>query len=207
MEKPAVLLLERDATLIDVAQRCLPDEIELHVAKTLEMALRVAARRPLAVVILDMPLTGAAPAETVAKLRAHQPALRVIFLAERTADVDRRHTQLGFVLRKPVTSERLADAVRAALRLQGMSTGVERMRSSSGTFRAVHLPETPARGTPVSTLSPPPSDRIPIDEAPADRESGERPRTATPAEPPPHPATPSEPAKRSLTPPPFARLR
>ena len=100
MDRPAVLLLERNASVIEVAQRCLPGEVELHVAKTVEMGLRIAARRAPAVVVLDTSMAGTSPADTVSRLRAHHPSLRVVFLVEPMVDVDRRYTQLGFVLRK-----------------------------------------------------------------------------------------------------------
>lgn len=198
MDRPAVLLLERNASVIEVAQRCLPDEVELHVAKTVEMGLRIAARRAPAVVVLDTSMAGASPADTVSRLRAHHPSLRVVFLVEPAVDVDRRYTQLGFVLRKPLTAERLTDAIRTALRLQGMTVGVERMRSSSGSFRAVRMPETPPGGVALSPPTlPPASDPAPASSEPLpDSASGERPRLAGPGEPP-----------RSLTPPPFARVR
>lgn len=203
MEKPAVLLLERDANVIEIAQRCLAEEVELHVANTVDLATRITARRPVAVAILDATMAGLIPTDTVAKLRGPRPGLRIVFLAEPAFDLDKRYAQLGSVLRKPVTLERLADAIRNALRLRNMSDGVQRMRSSSGTYPAVRLPEmTPA--VPASPSAPPPSHSSPPSseaaEAPSERfrDSGtiERRRDGD-----------EDPPRRSVTPRPFARVR
>jgi CheY-like chemotaxis protein len=207
MEKPAVLLLERTATVIEVAQRCLADEVELHVANTLDLALRIAARRQLVVAVLDATMAGAAPGETVAKLRAQRPGLRIVFLAEPAFDIDRRYAQLGSVIRKPITPERLTDAVRNALRLQSMSAGVQRMRTSSGTFPAVTVAETPPVGITTARSSPPPSGLVPVTSeaaAPAEAETGEANRESATADKAPN-SRPGE--TRRVTPPPFARVR
>lgn len=139
-ETPVILLLERDADSIDAAQQALRNEIELHVAPSLDLALRIAERRPVAVAVLDATLVGVTPVEVVTKLRARRPGMRIIFLAAPSIVLDRRYGQIGPVLRKPITAERLAEAVRYALRLSGMSTGIQRMRASSGTFQAVRPP-------------------------------------------------------------------
>lgn len=187
MEKPAVLLLERDATVIDAALESFAGEVEVLVAKTLDLAVRVAARKPPAVVVIDAEMAGTSPAETVFRLRAYAPSSRVVFVAAPGFELDRRYTQLGTVLRKPLTGERLADAIRNALRLQNMSAGVQRMRTSSGTFAAVRPPDPPAASDPVP----------PANEPRPPSESGEHLR----------PASAERPRRTSTTPPPFARVR
>ncbi len=157
MDRPAVLLLERDAAIIDVARACfLVENVELHVANSVDLAVRIASRRPLVVAVLDATMAGAVPGETVMKLKAFHHALRIVFLADPGVVVDRRHSQLGLVLRKPFTAERFGDTVRSALRLQSMSAGVQRMRHSSGTYASVHMSEPAPGGLPSLGPSTPP---------------------------------------------------
>jgi DNA-binding NarL/FixJ family response regulator len=227
MDKPAVLLLERDANVIDIAQKCLADEVELHVANTVELALRITVRRPVMVAVLDATMAGLIPTDTVTKLRAARPGMRIVFLAEPAFDLDRRYGTLGSVLRKPVSLERLADSIRNALRLRNMSDGVQRMRSSSGTYPAVRLPEI-APPLPPSPSAPPPSNSVPpppeahgaSDAAERKRESGapERSSDGPPARWRDSGVVPRDLQKalsnddeeappRSITPRPFARIR
>src|SRR5689334_6688631 len=86
MGKPAVIVIERDPTVIDIAQRCLPEEAELHVANSVELALRIAARRPIAVVVIDAPMAGAMPSDFIGKLRAQCPGVRAVFLTDPAFD-------------------------------------------------------------------------------------------------------------------------
>ena len=163
MDRPAVLLLERDATIIDVARACfLVENVELHVANSVDLAVRIASRRPLVVAVLDATMAGAVPGETVMKLKAFHHALRIVFLADPGVVVDRRHSQLGLVLRKPFTAERFGDTVRSALRLQSMSAGVQRMRHSSGTYASVHMSEPAPGGLPSLGPSTPPGGLLPV---------------------------------------------
>lgn len=155
-ETPAILLLERDTDVIRVAQRVLRRDVELYVAGTVDLAVRIAERRPVVVALLDATMAGLHPMDTVTKLRAHRPGLRVMFLALPTLALDRRYGQIGPVVRKPITAERLAEAVRYVLRLQGMSTGIQRMHESSGRFQAVRLPFVPP---PAAVDDSPPSSR------------------------------------------------
>jgi hypothetical protein len=158
MDKAAVLLLERNATIIDIARECFAaDDVELHVANSVDLAVRIAARRKLVVAVLDATMAGAVPGETVMKLKGFHHALRIVFLADPGVNIDRRHSQLGMVLRKPFTAERFGDTVRSALRLQSMSAGVQRMRHSSGTFPAISANEAPPGGLPTLTASTPPT--------------------------------------------------
>lgn len=209
MEKPAVLLLERNATVIEAAQRILADEVELHVANSLDLALKIAGRRPIVVAVMDATMAGASPLDTVVKLRANRPGLRVVFLAEPAFDLDRRYGQLGPVVRKPLVVERFTDVIRNALRLSSMSAGVQRMRTSSGSFPAVHVPDpqrvlaaAPSANASASPSSPPspftPSAAFPPETEPGDptRESGTALKTTGPG---------GEP--RRLTPAPFAKVR
>lgn len=155
-ETPAILLLERDTDVIRVAQRVLRRGVELYVAGTVDLAVRIAERRPVVIAILDATMAGLHPMDTVLKLRAHRPGLRVMFLALPTLALDRRYGQIGPVVRKPITPERLDEAVRYVLRLQGMSTGIQRMHESSGKFQAIRLPFVPP---PAAADDSPPSSR------------------------------------------------
>ncbi len=217
MEKPAALLLERDANVISVAQHCLSGEVELHVVNTVELAVRVASRRPVVVAVLDATMAGLNPSDTVARLRAQKPALRILFLAEPAFDLDRRYGQLGSILRKPVTEERLADTIRNVLRLRNMSEGVERMRSSSGTYRAVRG-ATEAHVPPSSNAPPAPTSNLPprpiVDASPSKegKSRGTRllqqppiPREDPDSEDGPH--SDPVPSQRNFSPLPFARVR
>lgn len=165
MGKPAILLLERDPTVIEIAHRCLLDEAEVHVVNSVELALRVANRRPIAVAVLEAAMAGAMPSDLIGKLRTQCPGLRVVFLADSSFELDRRYAQLGTQLRKPVTDERLSHAVLSALRLRSMSANVELMRSTSGTYRPLRLPPSSPFGAsggvpPVKSSSAPPPHHI-----------------------------------------------
>jgi DNA-binding response OmpR family regulator len=153
-ETPTILLLERDADVIQVAERVLRREFELHVAGSVDLAVRIAERRPVIIAVLDATMTGLDPADTVASLRAHRPDLRIIFLAMPSVVLDRRYGQIGPVLRKPITAERFGEAIRYAVRFLGMSAGIQQMRKSSGTFRALRPDARPTPSEP-----PPSSDR------------------------------------------------
>lgn len=222
MDKPVLLLVERNASIIEIARACFrEDDLEIHVANALDLAVRIATRRNVVVAVIDATMAGSAPHETVAKLRATHPGLRVVFLADPGLNIDRRYAALGFVLRKPFTSERFSDTVRSALRLQSMSAGVQRMRHSSGTYPAMHVTsDTPALGitglgapaTASSTPSHPTAtsqaetrhETIPP-ESPRGARSTARSRLDRP--PIPREEPPASEPPRSLTPAPFARVR
>ena len=222
MDKPVLLLVERNASIIEIARACFrEDDLEIHVANALDLAVRIAARRNVVVAVIDATMAGSAPHETVAKLRAPHPGLRVVFLADPGLNIDRRYASLGFVLRKPFTSERFSDTVRSALRLQSMSAGVQRMRHSSGTYPAMHLSsDTPALGitglnatASASSIPPQPivasssearPESIPP-ESPRGARNVARPRLDRP--PIPREEPPASEPTRSLPPAPFARVR
>jgi len=203
MNKPAVLLLERSATVIEVVRQSLAGDAELHVANTIDLAVRIAERRAVVIGILDATMAGLSPADTVARLRAYRPGLRIVFLAEPPFDLEKRHSPLGLVLRKPVTADRLADTVRNMLRLQNMTVGVQKMRNSSGTFPAVSPPETEIVNASGTGSIPPPNSSPPgATESRTVTESGEIPVGGANPE-----AKPQDGTLRRLSPRPFARVR
>ncbi|MFO0590093.1 MAG: hypothetical protein U0441_21305 [Polyangiaceae bacterium] len=189
MDKAAVLLLERSASVIDVAREALAGDADLHVTNSVELALRVVPRLLPAVVVLDATMVGGSPGELVAKIRAMHPAVRIVFVSEAGDLFDRRHAQLGTLLPKPFTAERFAEVIRSALRFQSMSAGVQRMRHSSGTYRAVALSEPVAQATRRASSRPPPA----------------RPPSAPPSAARTISEPPARPRTRNLTPPPPPR--
>jgi CheY-like chemotaxis protein len=209
MNKPSVLLLERSSNVISMIRAALADTAELHVANTVELALRIAERREITVAVLDATMAGLSSGDTVGRLRTVRPAVRIVFLTEPPFDADPRLARSGHVLRKPITPERISVAVRNAMRLQSMTAGVERMRTSSGTFTAVRPPEIAAAPAPAQAPPQPPaaearvpleSGEIPVGEAarePADGDGHDKPEAARPR---------GE-VPRKPTPPPFLRVR
>ncbi|MEZ4300149.1 MAG: hypothetical protein R3B70_34695 [Polyangiaceae bacterium] len=165
-DKTAILLLERDTEVIEIAQAHASEDTEIHVANTLDLALRIAARRPPSIAVLDAGMIGHHSVDAVFKLRALAPGIRFVFLALPALDLDRRCGQFGPVLRKPITAERFADALRYVQRLRGMSAGVARMRGSSGTFPAVrpHDPSPFDRGARPLSTHPPSLERADVED-------------------------------------------
>ena len=104
-DRPALLLLDRDTDVLEAARRCMRRGAELHVANTVDLAVRIAERRPVTIAVLDVTMAGMSPTDTVAKLRVHKPNLRIIFLAIASVSLNRRYGLIGPVLRKPVTPE------------------------------------------------------------------------------------------------------
>jgi len=221
MDKPVLLLVERNASIIEIARACFrDDDLEIHVANSVDLAFRIASRRNVVVAVVDATMAGSAPHETVAKLRATHPGVRIVFLADPGLNIDRRYAPLGFVLRKPFTTERFSDTVRSALRLQSMSAGVQRMRHSSGTYPAMHLtadtPPLGITGLGASSAPPPPATSQPETIPPESPRAARHATTATPRagtprsrlERPPIPREePENEPPRRTTPTPFARVR
>lgn len=156
-ETPAILLLDRDTDVVSVARRVARPECELHIASTIDLALRIVERRPVAVAVLDVTMAGLQPLDTVAKLRAHRPGLRVIFLALPTLALDRKYSQLGPVLRKPLAEERFAEVLKNALRMEGMSAGIRRLRESESKLpaRRSSIPAPPLEADELAPTSRP----------------------------------------------------
>lgn len=212
MDRPVMLLLERDASIIEIARACVRDEdLDIHVANSVELAVRIASRRNVVIAVLDATMAGSAPHETVAKIRASHPGVRTVFLADAGLHIDRRYAPLGFVLRKPFSAERFSDTIRSALRLQSMSANVQRMRHSSGTYPAMHVTtDTPPQGVAGAPTRATPSGGPPVETRSEQTATGapESPRARVQRPPIPREEPDSEPPPpRTLTPHPFARVR
>lgn len=212
MDKPALLLLEREATIIEIARECFgQEELEIHVANSVDLAVRIAARRNVAVAVLDATMAGSAPHEIVAKLKSAHPSVRIVFMADAGMSLDRRYAPLGLVLPKPFTKERFTDTVRSALRFQSMSAGVQRMRHSSGTYPAMHLSDSPPLGITGLGAASNPGSSPPAPPPPAETkqelDTGKIERPRLPKPPIPREEPPDSEPPRSVRPPPFARVR
>lgn len=129
-----VLLIEPDAAAQDEMTGVLEggDFVVLG-ASSVKAGLDLASKREPSVAVIDVSaLTGSAE-QTVAALRAASPGLRAVFLSARhDPEETRKLAGLGVVLLKPVAGERLLQAIRNALRFQGMSAGVELLRARTG---------------------------------------------------------------------------
>jgi DNA-binding NtrC family response regulator len=134
-QTPAVLLIDADPDLHDQVAGALGSDFALLGARTVELALKVAGRRAPAVAVIDAQISTHTAEEIAAELRALSPNVRLVFL---TSYHDPRETSrltaLGTLLPKPVDNERLKQAIKNAVRLQGMSAGVERLRTRTGQF-------------------------------------------------------------------------
>lgn len=211
MDKAAVLLLERSASVIDVVREALAGEVDLHVTNSIDLALRVVERRRPAVVVLDTTMVGGSPGELVMKMRAAHPAVRIVFISEAGELFDRRHAQLGALLPKPFTAEKFAEVIRSAMRFQSMSAGVQRMRHQSGTYRAVELHEPMTQVARRASSRPPPmpatgvSSSPPPTAGPTITEGSTRPPRARNLTPPPIPRDETNARPRTQPPPPMPR--
>lgn len=154
--KSAILVIDRDATTLEIVQNATA-EMEVHVASSVDLALRIAARRPPSIAVIDALVAGPHPAEVYVKLRMVAPGMRALFLAPQNYELDRRCGQVGQVLRKPLTAKRFADALLYAQRLRNMTEGVQRMRGSSGTFPAVRPVEPTVFEKSTTSGSTPPA--------------------------------------------------
>lgn len=150
-QPPAVLLLDPEPT--EELSAALA-EFALLAARTVELALRLAARRPPAVAVIDAQIGTHTPEEILTELRAINPGMRAVFLSTRQDPQESgRLTGLGALIPRPVDPERLQQAVRNAVRLHGMSAGVERLRSRTGQF-SMTLPAATDPNAPPNSRSP-----------------------------------------------------
>jgi DNA-binding NarL/FixJ family response regulator len=130
-----VLLVEPDPEVQREMTGFLDGDLVVLVASSMKAALDIAWKRDPAVAVIDVAALTESAEQTVSALRAASPGLRAVFVS---ADQDPEHLRklagVGAVLLKPVVKERLVQAVRNALRFQGMSAGVEALRARTGSF-------------------------------------------------------------------------
>jgi DNA-binding response OmpR family regulator len=153
----SVLLIDADPELHTELAHAVHGEFSFYGAKTVELGLRIASRRPPAVVVVDAHAPGPRIEEVVAALRAVSHGVRLIFVTSHDDPDERaRLMTLGPVLPKPFEIDRLKHLVKNAVRLRGMSDDVERLRSRTGQFS---LPPPSTRSPPSSSrrATPPPS--------------------------------------------------
>ena len=131
----AVLLIHPDPEVHNGVTQALGSEFAVVGARSLELGLKIAARRAPQVAIVDAELESHTPEEVAAELRGVHPSVRLVLLAAQGEPSEAgRLTALGTLVPKPFDPARLRQAVKNAVRLQGMSAGVERLRTRTGQF-------------------------------------------------------------------------
>jgi hypothetical protein len=101
-------------------------------ARTLEVALLVAARVRPDVVVVAADVLGRPPSRFVSQLRAANPEVRLVTLATLEYDAARHGlVDFGPVVRLPVEAARLRAAVRRALQFALLASGIRRMRAAA----------------------------------------------------------------------------
>jgi len=131
----AVLFVGCEKPLEEEVAASLGDEAAVIGAATGEAAFRAATRNPPAVVVIDAQHEDIAAEALAARIRTLSPSVRAVFLGASGVTAGRL-LGIGAVLPKPVDPERLLQAIRHAVRLVGMSAGVQRMRTRTGSFVA-----------------------------------------------------------------------
>ena len=101
-------------------------------ARTLEVALLVAARAHPDVVVVPAEVLGRTPSRFVTELRVLTPEVRIVSLASADYDADGYGlAAFGPVVRLPVEAVRLRVAVRRALQFAVLASGIRRMRDAA----------------------------------------------------------------------------
>ena len=143
---PVVLIVDADPETHLVADGALPEsECAIIGARSAEMGLKLAERRPPSVLVVDAKL--GALGYLTERLRRISPHIHIVMLVppdQATQAAAARLGGVGSMLRKPIEVTRLRSTVRTVLRLSAMSAGIKRMRGASG-----HEAEDPARPTPL----------------------------------------------------------
>ena len=125
---PFVLVVDTDPATHLIADQALPiGEFPHFSARSVEIALKMAERRPPSVLVVDENVAGFG--HLVDKLRALAPHLRVLVLVGHapTTDISARLARLGTVLHKPLEAARFRSMVRTVARLSAMTAGVAQM--------------------------------------------------------------------------------
>jgi hypothetical protein len=127
-----VLTVDPDLSTHVAVKRALPGSCAFLGAKTAELALRLAARRPPSLAIISDLLPPPGYADLIAKLRVIEPAMRVMMIsASRAPSQTGPLVKLGPLIAKPFVEGRLADAISGVLKLCKMSASVGELLSES----------------------------------------------------------------------------
>lgn len=179
---PVVLVVDIDPDTHLASEGALPEaECVVMGARTAEMALKMAERRPPAVLVVDARLGGIG--YLTERLKRLSPHLHIVHLVAPDHVVDPSQKQPGgaSLLRKPFEAARFRSTLRTVLRLSAMSAGVKRMHDgSSGARRGSWLGEVPPAARPAegegrAAMPPrPPRDGEPAPPPRPRRESGVR---------------------------------
>ena len=109
-----------------------PEDCAFLGARTRDIALRIAAKRPPSLAIVSDGMTDATPEALITALLGLSPAMRAMVLTEsRQADKTARLLELGTVHTKPLDPGRFRDAVKNALRFCRMFASVAHLKSES----------------------------------------------------------------------------
>jgi DNA-binding response OmpR family regulator len=161
-ESALILLVDADAHAAEAAAAALVREGEVVIARTAAQAVRVAGKRPPAVVLIDDSLPDATPEALLAELRVGAPRLRAaVFTRSRDPRLTSKLCQVGHLVRKPIDAAALRTAVKALLRLHNMAAGVARMKTGEVTLDDSRRRTTVRRervtldGTPAVSASSP----------------------------------------------------
>jgi len=145
---PVVLVVDVDPETHLVTERSLPETECIHVgARSVEMALKLAERRPPSVLVVDGKIGGLTfLAERLRRLSPHLHLL-VLVAHDHTVDPAAPRPPGGTsLLRKPIEAMRYRNTLRTVLRLAAMAAGVKRMHGAGG----VGGPEPQGLTTPVT---------------------------------------------------------
>lgn len=141
---PVVLIVDVDPDTHALAEGAFAEsECVVVGSRSADMALKLAERRPPAVLVVGDRIGGIAYLGE--RLRRLSPHLHIILLTsvDRAMDaVSHRQAGVGTVLARPVDARRFRATVRTVLRLSAMSAGVKRMHraESSPSLPAAPLP-------------------------------------------------------------------
>jgi DNA-binding response OmpR family regulator len=143
---PVILIVDVDPDTHTLAEGTFAEnECVVLTSRSAEMALKLAERRPPAVLVVGDRIAGLAYLGE--RLRRLTPHLHIVLLtsADKAMDaVSHRQAGVGTVLARPVDSVRFRATVRTVLRLSAMSAGVKRMH------RADSSPSIPVAAPPRS---------------------------------------------------------
>lgn len=168
---PAVLVVDFDPDTHMMLDGALPEaECAIISTRSAEMALKMAERRPPAVLVVDAKLSGLS--YLTERLRRLSPHIHHVLLVGVDQQIDASRPGGGSVLRKPLDVSRVRSALRSALRLSAMTAGVKRMHAVDApdadrpTLLPRESPNAPRRdlAAPVPEPRPTPRSNAPLDQ-------------------------------------------
>lgn len=139
---PVVLIVDLDPETHLITDSALSDaECTFISARTAEMGLKLAERRPPSVLVVDAKLGGFG--YLTERLRRLSPHIHLVLLVAPDDSLETASARLGGVgslLRKPLDVVRFRSTLRTVLRLSAMSAGVKRMRGAGAQEEEVARP-------------------------------------------------------------------